>query len=95
MASFDQLLKNSPVGNRSPQVTRQDYSGTLKTTISLGKTPTIVQKGPFYLCKDLPGIVFIHNYLFSAHLILVLPRANVIIMIIIMVTNLFHFLTYF
>ncbi|KAF6041261.1 MED19 [Bugula neritina] len=54
MASFDQLLKNSPVGNRSPQVTRQDYSGTLKTTISLGKTPTIVQKGPFYLCKDLP-----------------------------------------
>lgn len=33
---------------------RQDSSGTLKTTISLGRTPAIVHSGPFYLMKDLP-----------------------------------------
>ena len=58
MASFDPSLKTSPKGSRSPQVAnipRQDSSGTLKTTIFLGRNPTIVQKGPFYLCKDLPG----------------------------------------
>ncbi|MCZ8632746.1 MAG: hypothetical protein N7Q72_05730, partial [Spiroplasma sp. Tabriz.8] len=27
---------------------RQDSSGTLKTTISLGRTPAIVHSGPFY-----------------------------------------------
>ena len=33
---------------------RQDSSGTLKTTISLGRTPTIVHSGPFYLMKEPP-----------------------------------------
>ena len=50
--------KTSPLGNRSPaqmHTPRQDSTGTLKTTISLGRNPAIVQKGPFYLCKDLPG----------------------------------------
>ena len=46
--------KTSPRGSRSPVVPRQDSSGTLKTTISLGKTPAIVHTGPFYLMKDLP-----------------------------------------
>lgn len=48
--------KSSPRGSRSPLVTnsRQDTTGTLKTTISLGKTPTIVHSGPFYLMKE-PG----------------------------------------
>jgi mediator of RNA polymerase II transcription subunit 19 len=32
----------------------QDSSGTLKTKISLGKNPTIVHSGPFYLVKELP-----------------------------------------
>nr|CAG4645810.1 EOG090X0DK3 [Lynceus sp. MCZ IZ 141354] len=47
--------KSSPRGNRSPVVPRQDSSGTLKTTISLGKNPSIVYTGPFYLLKELPG----------------------------------------
>ncbi|XP_018803192.1 PREDICTED: mediator of RNA polymerase II transcription subunit 19 [Bactrocera latifrons] len=47
--------KSSPHGGRSPVVSRQDSSGTLKTTISLGKTPTIIQTGPFYLWKEPPG----------------------------------------
>jgi len=46
--------KSSPRGARSPQVSRQDSTGTLKTTISLGKTPTIVHSGPFYLMKETP-----------------------------------------
>lgn len=33
---------------------RTDSSGTLKTTISLGKTPAIVHSGPFYLMKEPP-----------------------------------------
>lgn len=32
----------------------QDSSGTLKTKISLGKNPTIVHSGPFYLVKETP-----------------------------------------
>lgn len=47
--------KSSPHGGRSPVVSRQDSSGTLKTTISLGKTPTIIQTGPFYSMKEPPG----------------------------------------
>lgn len=47
--------KSSPRGARSPVVSRQDSSGTLKTTISLGKNPTIVHSGPFYLWKEQPG----------------------------------------
>lgn len=43
--------KSSPRGSRSPVVPRQDSSGTLKTTISLGKTPAIINTGPFYLMK--------------------------------------------
>lgn len=33
---------------------RPDSSGTLKTTISLGRTPAIVHSGPFYLMKEPP-----------------------------------------
>lgn len=32
----------------------QDSSGMLKTKISLGKNPTIVHSGPFYLVKEPP-----------------------------------------
>lgn len=49
--------KSSPRGGRSPIVSRQDSSGTLKTTISLGKNPSIVHSGPFYLMKEPPGKV--------------------------------------
>ena len=48
--------KSSPRGARSPIVSRQDSSGTLKTTISLGKNPSIVHSGPFYLMKEPPGM---------------------------------------
>lgn len=50
--------KSSPRGSRSPVVPRQDSTGTLKTTISLGKAgPAIVHSGPFYLMKaESPGI---------------------------------------
>lgn len=47
--------KSSPRGSRSPVVPRQDSTGTLKTTISLGKTPAIVHSGPFYLMKEPPS----------------------------------------
>ena len=48
--------KSSPRGSRSPVVPRQDSTGTLKTTISLGKTPAIINTGPFYLMKgETPG----------------------------------------
>ncbi|KAJ1531029.1 hypothetical protein ONE63_005859 [Megalurothrips usitatus] len=47
--------KSSPRGARSPVVSRQDSTGTLKTTISLGKNPSIVHHGPFYLMKEPPG----------------------------------------
>lgn len=48
--------KSSPRGARSPVVSRQDSSGTLKTTILLGKNPSIVPSGPFYLMKEPPGM---------------------------------------
>jgi len=48
--------KTSPRAQPSPVVVpRQDSSGTLKTTILLGKTPAIVHSGPFYLMKEAPG----------------------------------------
>lgn len=47
--------KSSPRGARSPVVSRQDSTGTLKATISLGKNPSIVPSGPFYLMKEPPG----------------------------------------
>lgn len=47
--------KSSPRGSRSPIVSRQDTTGTLKTTISLGKNPSIVHSGPFYLMKEPPS----------------------------------------
>ncbi|CAB0013816.1 unnamed protein product [Nesidiocoris tenuis] len=47
--------KTSPRGARSPVVSRQDSTGTLKTTISLGKHPSIVHSGPFYLMKEPPA----------------------------------------
>ncbi|CAL8115574.1 unnamed protein product [Orchesella dallaii] len=46
--------KSSPRGSRSPVVPRQDSTGTLKATISLGKNPSIVHTGPFYLIKEPP-----------------------------------------
>lgn len=54
--------KSSPRGGRSPVVSRQDSSGTLKTTISLGKNPTIVHSGPFYLMKEPSGGFCIRLY---------------------------------
>lgn len=64
--------KTSPRGNRSPVVVpRQDSTGTLKTTISLGKTPAIVHSGPFYLMKELPRMLFcFHNFAFNIFFIL-------------------------
>lgn len=57
--------KTSPRGNRSPVVVpRQDSTGTLKTTISLGKTPAIVHSGPFYLMKELPREFFLKFVVF-------------------------------
>lgn len=38
----------------SPRRGGQDSSGTLKTKISLGKNPSIVHSGPFYLMKEPP-----------------------------------------
>ncbi|XP_004522089.1 mediator of RNA polymerase II transcription subunit 19 [Ceratitis capitata] len=55
MESTTYSPKSSPHGGRSPVVSRQDSSGTLKTTISLGKTPMILQTGPFYSMKEPPG----------------------------------------
>lgn len=58
--------KSSPRGARSPVVSRQDSSGTLKTTILLGKNPSIVPSGPFYLMKEPPGkvsVLFINKSL--------------------------------
>ncbi|XP_043217809.1 mediator of RNA polymerase II transcription subunit 19-like [Amphibalanus amphitrite] len=43
----------SPRSVRSPAVPRQDSTGTLRTTIQLGKTgASIVHTGPFYLMKE-------------------------------------------
>lgn len=62
--------KSSPRGSRSPVVhnnIRQDTTGTLKTTISLGKTPAIVHSGPFYLMKEPAGNYFhqsLSNFVF-------------------------------
>src|SRR5690348_6490506 len=53
----DQSPKSSPRGSRSPVVPRQDSTGTLKTTISLGKNPSIVHSGPFYLMKEPPCMI--------------------------------------
>ncbi|KAK3084120.1 hypothetical protein FSP39_008491 [Pinctada imbricata] len=45
--------KSSPRGSRSPAYPRSDSSGTLKTTISLGRgIPSVIHSGPFYLVKD-------------------------------------------
>ncbi|KAL5017331.1 hypothetical protein ScPMuIL_006920 [Solemya velum] len=46
--------KSSPRGSRSPAYPRADSTGTLKTTISLGKVPSVIHTGPFYLIKDIP-----------------------------------------
>lgn len=46
--------KSSPRGSRSPVYPRQDSTGTLKTTITLGKKPSVFQGGTFYLMKDPP-----------------------------------------
>lgn len=55
MDPYSPKSSSSPRGGRSPIVSRQDSSGTLKTTISLGKNPSIVHSGPFYLMKEPPG----------------------------------------
>lgn len=55
------FIRNLMIGARSPVVSRQDSSGTLKTTISLGKNPSIVHSGPFYLMKEPPGKFFLAN----------------------------------
>jgi len=50
--------KSSPRGSRSPAYPRQDSTGTLKTTITLGKKPSVFQGGTFYLMKEPPGIMW-------------------------------------
>ncbi|XP_033747605.1 mediator of RNA polymerase II transcription subunit 19-like [Ylistrum balloti] len=45
--------KSSPRGSRSPAYPRADSSGTLRTTISLGRVPSVIHSGPFYLVKDM------------------------------------------
>ena len=45
--------KSSPRGSRSPAYPRGDSTGTLKTTISLGRIPSVIHSGPFYLVKDM------------------------------------------
>ncbi|XP_052713227.1 mediator of RNA polymerase II transcription subunit 19-like isoform X1 [Crassostrea angulata] len=45
--------RSSPRGSRSPAYPRTDSSGTLKTTISLGRVPSVIHSGPFYLVKDI------------------------------------------
>merc|ERR1711988_1031904 len=47
--------KSSPRGSRSPANPRQDSTGTLKTTITLGRNPVIIQGGLFYLMKEPPA----------------------------------------
>ena len=47
--------KSSPRGSRSPAYPRQDSTGTLKTTITLGKNPSVFHSGAFYLMKEPPG----------------------------------------
>lgn len=57
MMNSDQIRKEPYSPSRSPIVSsRQDSSGTLKTTIQLGKNPSIVHSGPFYLMKEPPGL---------------------------------------
>jgi len=51
----EQYSPKSPRGSRSPVIPRQDSTGTLKATISLGKNPSIVHTGPFYLIKEPPN----------------------------------------
>ncbi|KAI0239490.1 Mediator of RNA polymerase II transcription subunit 19 [Lamellibrachia satsuma] len=46
--------KSSPRGSRSPAYPRQDSTGTLKTTITLGKNPSVFHSGAFYLMKEPP-----------------------------------------
>ena len=53
--------KSSPHGSRSPAYPRQDSSGTLKTTITLGKNPSVFHRGPFYLMKEPPGFYLINR----------------------------------
>jgi len=53
-ASRQSSPKSSPRGSRSPAYPRQDSTGTLKTTITLGKKPSVFQGGTFYLMKEPP-----------------------------------------
>lgn len=63
---------------------RQDSSGTLKTTISLGRTPAIVHSGPFYLMKEPPEAseltgatnLITHHRLSSTYLKLLSKKKN-------------------
>jgi len=59
--------KSSPRGSRSPAYPRQDSTGTLKTTITLGKKPSVFQGGNFYLMKEPPGstIFILLNHIFE------------------------------
>lgn len=84
--------KSSPRGSRSPMATpnlsRNDSTGTLKMTISAGKHPAVVHSGPFYLMKvrgaefgfaafQLLGFVVLWFrcwYLFSSKICLVLNQ---------------------
>lgn len=55
--NFQNSSSQAKIENFSPKSSPrrlQDSSGTLKTKISLGKNPTIVHSGPFYLVKEPP-----------------------------------------
>ena len=51
--------------HRMTVVPPQDSTGTLKTTIVLGKNPSIVHSGPFYLMKEPPGLFEIYKIFFN------------------------------
>merc|ERR1711931_273870 len=46
--------RSSPRGSISPAYQRQDTTGTLKSTITLGRKPSIIPSGVFYLLKEPP-----------------------------------------
>ncbi|KAJ8312919.1 hypothetical protein KUTeg_010292 [Tegillarca granosa] len=54
--------KSSPRGSRSPAYPRGDSSGTLKTTISLGRVPSVINSGPFYLPAEIAGSTNLMTY---------------------------------
>lgn len=76
--------KSSPRGSISPAYQRPDSSGTLKTTISLGKVPSVLHSGPFYLMKDMPVS------LSGVYLLDTLQVTNVIFLFVLITVSMSH-----